>query len=740
MTTSDFIIFSAKKIKITDEGKKKIIGLPVGWDKITKSSIQEGHKVLCVRTGKLNNITVVDFDSVKAYDKAIAKFPELKEFFTIKTPRGYHIYSKYNECIKTTTDTKLKIDIRNDGAFVFGSGSVREDGEQYMDLIQGDLSLELSDEIIKYVSKKPKKNKATTTPTIKEEKNKLSKIKEICDTISTNILKEYDSWLKIIWAMRNCPEIDEAFARKISSKASNYTIEGFDAVYLNNKNGRDIKTATLYYYAKKSNSKRFYEIVRKHDKYIYKQTTVIDIADRFIELVGDNIVCDLHEDLLVWNGNKWRVDKCGDLITNMIEAVMIPYYTDELENILKKMETTTDKDLTEELENNKDAIQQVISDLNSYTTMTHIFKTVKRKAKTTEQDILFNMLESQDNNLHFRNGVLNLVTEEFRQRDKYDYMTMNMSWDYETDDKKISASITEDIKSMLKKMDTDPIICDFIKSWLFYCLTGSTELQKFLIQLGEDASNGKSTLFSIMNKCFEFYTYKLDSKVFDIGYTSAHKQFVTLITKPVRFAYIEELGSKQIDGQLVKDTTDGEINVNVMYKNSAVVKSQAKINVASNGIPNIKMDNGVKRRMKIKECKSQFLDGLDEDDYENRKFMKDERILIKFECDEYKNAFLKVLLPYKNVTIPDELNNYTNEIQGECDPFKSALEDHFIITGLEDDRTNVGEIETTLKSGSYNPKTIKSNMRRIGYKVNISLYYIKKKGCYTGLRMKNDGE
>lgn len=740
MTTSDFIIFSAKKIKITDEGKKKIIGLPVGWDKITKSSIQEGHKVLCVRTGKLNNITVVDFDSVKAYDKAIAKFPELKEFFTIKTPRGYHIYSKYNECIKTTTDTKLKIDIRNDGAFVFGSGSVREDGEQYMDLIQGDLSLELSDEIIKYVSKKPKKNKATTTPTIKEEKNKLSKIKEICDTISTNILKEYDSWLKIIWAMRNCPEIDEAFARKISSKASNYTIEGFDAVYLNNKNGRDIKTATLYYYAKKSNSKKFYEIVRKHDKYIYKQTTVIDIADRFIELVGDNIVCDLHEDLLVWNGNKWRVDKCGDLITNMIEAVMIPYYTDELENILKKMETTTDKDLTEELENNKDAIQQVISDLNSYTTMTHIFKTVKRKAKTTEQDILFNMLESQDNNLHFRNGVLNLVTEEFRQRDKYDYMTMNMSWDYETDDKKISASITEDIKSMLKKMDTDPIICDFIKSWLFYCLTGSTELQKFLIQLGEDASNGKSTLFSIMNKCFEFYTYKLDSKVFDIGYTSAHKQFVTLITKPVRFAYIEELGSKQIDGQLVKDTTDGEINVNVMYKNSAVVKSQAKINVASNGIPNIKMDNGVKRRMKIKECKSQFLDGLDEDDYENRKFMKDERILKKFECDEYKNAFLKVLLPHKTVTIPDELNNYTNEIQGECDPFKSALEDHFIITGLEDDRTNVGEIETTLKSGSYNPKTIKSNMRRIGYKVNISLYYIKKKGCYTGLRMKNDGE
>jgi len=741
MTGSDFIRFSAKKIKIDDEGKKKIIGLPIGWEKITETSIQEGHKVLCVRTGKLNNITVVDFDSVKAYDKAIVKFPELKEFFTIKTPRGYHIYSKYNECIKTTTDKKLKIDIRNDGAFVFGSGSVREDGEEYTDLIQGDLSLELSDEIIKYVSKKTKKKKTTTTPNIKEEKNQLSKIKEICDSISTNILYEYDSWLKIMWAMRNCPEIDEAFARKISSKASNYTEDGFNAVYNTNKHGRDIKPATLYYYAKISNAKKFYEIVRKHDKHIYKETGVIDIADRFIELVGDNIVCDLNEELLIWNGNKWRVDKCGDLITNMIEEVMLSYYKGELHTILKEIEMVTDKDLADELENNKENIQQVIGDINNYNILQHISKTVRRKAKTSEQDILFNMLETQDNNLHFRNGVLNLVTEEFRQRDKYDYMTLHLSWDYETDNSKINPAITEDINSMFKKMDTDPIICDFMKAWLFYCLTGSTELQKFLIQLGEDASNGKSTLFSIMNKCFEFYTYKLDSKVFDIGYTQAHKQFITLITKPVRFAYIEELGTKQIDSQLIKDITEGEINVNVMYKNSAVVKAQAKINVGSNGIPNIKIDNGVKRRMKIKECKSQFLDGLEEDDYKNRQFIKDERILKKFICDEYKNAFLKVLLPHKKVTIPDELNNYTNEIQGECDPFKAALEEHFIITGLEDDRTSVGEIETTLKSGSYNPKTIKSNMRRIGYKVNISLYYNKKKGCYTGLRMKNgEGE
>ena len=351
-------------------------------------------------------------------------------------------------------------------------------------------------------------------------------------------------------------------------------------------------------------------------------------------------------------------------------------------------------------------------------------------------------LKNKNYNLHFKNGVLIVMTGEFRKKDKYDYMTLALSWDYETDESKIDQAITDEINTMFKKMDTEPEINKFIKEWLFYCLTGSTDEQILLVQLGEDASNGKSTLFSIMSICFEFYTYKLDSKVFDIGYAQAHKQFVNLITKPVRFAYIEELGAKQQDSQLLKDTTDGEINVNVMYENSSVVKTQAKLNVGSNGIPNIKTDNGVKRRMKIKECVSQFKGDVTEDDYEKRIFVRDESLKEKFYNDDYKNAFLRILLNHrtKKLKIPDALNKYTDEIQNECDPFKTALEEHFIITQDEADRTNVSEIQNTLSSNSFNPKTIKSNMRRLGFKINVNLTYEAKKGCYTGIRLKNHNE
>ena len=747
MDTERFICFTAKKIHLNEDGKKKVKGLPLEWNKLDKSVIKEGHKVLCIRTGKLNNITVIDFDSVEAYDKAIKKYPELKNYFTVKTPRGYHIYGKYTPDLKTTSNTKRKIDVRNDDGFCFCAGSVREDGEGWSEFIQGDVNQEFSSEFLKYVGKKPKKTKTLTTPTMKEEKNQLKKIEKICDNISTSLLTEYDSWLKIVWGMRNCDDISYEFAKKISMKASNYTDEGFDKVYKDTKYGNQIKVNTLYYYSKQSDSKKFFEICRDSDKNAHRELSVIDIANRFIELVGDNIVCNMSEDLLIWTGTKWRLDKSGDLITNMIEEVMLEYYTGFRDNIRKEHDELASKsgDNTErlaELKSQHSDYEDAIDSINSITQITAIYRTVKRKSKIVEHDINFNMLESQNNNLHFKNGVLNVMTGEFRKKDKYDYMTLALSWNFEPDKKKIDPAITDEINTMFYKMDTEPEINKFVKEWLFYCLTGSTDEQILLIQLGEDASNGKSTLFSIMSICFEFYTYKLDSKVFDIGYAQAHKQFVNLITKPVRFAYIEELGTKQQDAQLLKDTTDGEINVNVMYENSQVVKTQAKLNVGSNGIINIKTDNGVKRRMKMKECKSQFKEGVTEDDYENRIFVRDESLKERFYNDDYKNAFLHILLEHrtKKIVIPEALKSYTDEIQNECDPFKCALEEHFIITNEEADRTNILEIQNALSSGSYNPKIIKSNMRRLGFKIQVNLHYENKKGCYVGIRLKTEGE
>ena len=735
--------FTAEAIVIGEEGKKKVKGLPSGWQLLTEDNIKQhisldkGHKVKCIRTGKLNNITVIDFDTPTAYKKAIKKYPELNTFFTTKTPRGYHVYGNYNANIKTSTNKLKKIDVRNDGGFVFGVGTIREDGEIYKNFVEGDLNNDFPQEFLDYVVHQKEKKKNKVTSNIKEEKNTTQKEELILDMIHTKYISSYDSWLKIMWAMRSDDEVSEVLAKRISKKADNYNDESFKKIWNDTKYGKEISKKTYYYYAKKSNEKQFYKICQQHDSC---QASTIAIANMFIELAGDSVVCDMNECIYVFDNalKKWRVDSSGDITCNLIEDIMIPYYTLLKDSINKEHDNCamSDEKKAEELYAKYKNCETILGMIDSLANGSTLYKVIRRKIKAVEHDIRFNMLESQTNNLHFKNGVLDVMTGVFRQKDKYDYMTLSLSWNYIEDIKKIDTTVLNDVKSIFHKMELNENINNFIKSWLFYCLTGSTDKQIFLFQLGESAANGKSTMFSIMSKCFEFYTFKLDSKVFDLGYQSAHKQFIKLITHPVRFAYIEEIGEKRIDGQLLKDTVDGEINVNAMYGNADVCKSQAKINIAGNGIVSVKIDNGVSRRMKVKECVSQFLPTQEVDDYENMIFVCDESLAKKFENDMYKNALLHILLEHKNLVVPDEVNKYTTEIQSDCDPFKNELDKHFIFTEEETDRTSVDEIEEFLKK--YSSKGIKTNMRRIGYKLDINKTHNKKKGCYLKIRLKKD--
>jgi len=109
------------------EEKKKPMGMPKHAE-INKDNFLEycnnSHKAAAIITGKMSNITVIDFDDKDCYKTMTAKYPDLKKYRTIKTNKGYHIYCKYDPNIISTTDalsTYPKVDIRNDGGIIFCS-------------------------------------------------------------------------------------------------------------------------------------------------------------------------------------------------------------------------------------------------------------------------------------------------------------------------------------------------------------------------------------------------------------------------------------------------------------------------------------------------------------------------------------------------------------------------------------------------------------------------------------------
>ena len=119
-----------QKIQLISNSKKPVLGK---WKK-TKEDLKGNYGIL---TGIDNNITVIDIDF---YDKDGNTFNEedslfLKRFgsdyvnkfntMTQKTANGgYHLIFQYDEDIKQTSNSNNQIDVRNDGGYIVGYGSV----------------------------------------------------------------------------------------------------------------------------------------------------------------------------------------------------------------------------------------------------------------------------------------------------------------------------------------------------------------------------------------------------------------------------------------------------------------------------------------------------------------------------------------------------------------------------------------------------------------------------------------
>ena len=126
-TLANYVRFTIPKITtyLNDEGKekKKPIDMPKKWTEIItkenyKQYIKTTDKVMCLLTGKINDLTVIDFDKKEVYELALQTYPELKTYKTIQTKRGYHIYCKYDASIKTRAANALinydGVDVAND--------------------------------------------------------------------------------------------------------------------------------------------------------------------------------------------------------------------------------------------------------------------------------------------------------------------------------------------------------------------------------------------------------------------------------------------------------------------------------------------------------------------------------------------------------------------------------------------------------------------------------------------------
>jgi len=765
-----FVKFSCQRLERDAKGKKEMKPWEPRWKKpnpedpngkkVYKSKEEyakmynPADKVKCILTGKINNITVFDFDKEGTYEDCIGKHPELKQAYTVKTSKGFHIYCKYNPDYKTTANTKVGIDIRNDDALVFGNGTKTEFNTSYVMLDnEKRLDLEMPRSFYeKVVPTKPKKTKKKLVlkqaDDSKEEAATFAK--KVLQIIKPEYIDEMNNFQRIVWAMKN-----EGFTledvEKVAKKSQHYDKETFDEWFAKTKlwdsktNKTPCKLGTLIHFAKLSDEKKFYDLYIQHKSSSELNRSDIGLAKTYLEILGDNLFYQ-DQKLYIYLDGEWVCDcPAGYKVRNNFLVEMKNYYqklTEEVNNQINEIENEEGREQeVEELLKQICEIKSCESHIEKVNTLSNIISAIKTLMATVKDEIVFDTNEEQLYNINFKNGVFDLKTNTFRPRTKDDYVSMYLSWDYQPE------IITDEARAELvdgfRKIEPDDERRKCLISYLAYSLTGDCSKQKYINLVGYSSSNGKSHTFKMMSRCFEFYTKKLGSGIFNVGNAKRHKEIIHLHNKPVRFAYIEELDNKkELDADYMKDIVDGDkVPIELMYGTSVDVKLQAKIATSSNGDCNIKMDEAVLRRMVNIYLNSRFID-TEIDDWEKRIFVKKEGAEKMFDCPIMKNAVFELLtqFKYKEFVVPTSVKTDTKDAADILNDFKERFEENFEITKDPADVVNKNDFMEVLQIKKPDLRKTINQMRMCGVDYNKEKKNDKVKGCFIGIRQKEPDE
>ena len=651
------------------EFKKKPIGLP-NWRTINKDNctfFNTGNAYAIV-TGEQSNLTIIDFDNSSEYDRLIEKHPDLKLYKTIKTNKGYHIWFKYDNDFKTTTDCFKEykgVDVRNDAGIVFCPPTkyTLPDGKivEYIDM-GGDIE-KPPDYLISYVKKinetikEPIKEKPTIeTKTI--EPKQIIKNDIVDKMLYLNLLDgkangTWDDWRNVALSMRWITSYEHfnQFSKINKSKYDkNETIDMWNSI---KEKYEGSSLATLYVYAKEYDKEKY--------NLYFNYFISIEKMSKGALTIAESISHKLERHLK-WSHDKWYMFyKKTNLWIETKEPSHIIVQTIHKHidySIQIKINERTKTDDSEGQKRITDEIQKY-SKMYSEVDKSGFYSMITKHLKTILYDDLF--YQKLDNNpykLAFLDGIYDFKENKFvKGFNDYDYITKTIPFEYSIP----TETETTFVKDIIFK------ICNCNKSHMDYylgvlgqALIGDAELEKALyFCVGVGGNNGKTLVLEALGDIMPNYVSKIERRTFEKGYAKAHKHLAG--TKGMRIVYVEELSEKEQEIEILKEIGDGKnLKNEIMFGTDELINVMFKLFLLANCGANMKVDGGIGNRYRQLCHNSKFDKDTTEDNYDKLNFVQDKTLagLLK---GEYKHALIKLFLDagheytktYK-LQIPDE--------------------------------------------------------------------------------------
>ncbi len=629
----------------------------------------------------LNPNPILD-KALEVVEKAKSKYPY---FLSSSKNLPHFLFRGDTESLLDRLSTNYKIDnaseyieILNGGWSYFPLDGIIYNPENpvpTLEEIKGFMGLEI------IVNKKKEENKRkikVLDEGIESDEDKNEYIENLLDCIKNEGEGiHYDDYIRIIWGLRNHSSYNYNSALQFSSRSSKHDKTIFKSLWNKTKEGNTL--GTVHYYAKKHNPDKY----KKLYKPLQLKPTEEGLTKLFLELEGETVSYS-NETIYLYK-KEWEADCRKKLkLKSLIRTTLNGFIISLLEVNQHKEES--------QLHLNKIHLK-----LHQRKTIDNIAELLTQDLATLNLDIEFDTNREQLYNIQFNNGLYDLKKMAFRKRTKKDFITKKLKWDY---DPNISKYALDEIKDFFRKLQPNEKQRRFSLGWLARCLDGNLGQSKFKMNIGYTAENGKSTEFNIHSLIFPIYSYKLSANFFSLDNSKRHKELIHLLRNPIRFSYIEELRQNKLDGDFLKEFSDGKINCEIMYGESITKTIQATLNTCANKDFNIDSDNGVQRRGVLQYYKSEFKNKYTEDNYKNNTFLKKLDYFKRYEDDDkLKNAYFYLLLQhYKEYEIPKENETLFNDIAEEYDPLSSDFNATFEITKDNNDILSKNEVFENLKA------------------------------------------
>jgi hypothetical protein len=583
--------------------------------------------------------------------------------------------------------------------------------------------------------------KPETNTTVKNTSVSVDQGDALLDLIHIKYWTNRNDWLNLIWACvdKFGMEAGTKIAQKYSAMVPGYENDGEDVakVAADFRDGK-VTWGTAHHYAKKSDPDGYYRLTARKIKGSDEM-----LAQLFMELRRNDIVSSSLGDYFVHHNNSWRkVDerKGKDFLKRLIYIDLEQEVTAASNALLKQLieiENAHGRDCDQftPVEDQLNELAKIKEKLERATGIDGIFNRVKGHLAMLENEIQFDTGSDQYYNIQFNNGVYELDTKTFRPRRKTDYITMKLNWDYAPD---YDQDCYDEIHDYFKKIQPDEEQRHFTVGWLAQSMNGDVSGEKFKVNVGKTAGNGKSTEMINHAKVFPIYSAKLAAETFCLDYSKAHKQLYDLVHKPARFVYIEEMRQSKLDENLLKEFVTGKgFTIEIMYGTKVVVDLQGKLITCSQHDPNANIDQGLLRRGLLQEYSSRFRDEYKTDNYETHQYRRVQGWDKRFDEDKYKLAYFHYLLAhYDDFKIPEKNLNAFKETLEEYDESTQIYENHFEQTGHDKDRISkdrVMEIMAGHKITSW--RTILGKMKLAGFEYSKTMRADNgKKGCFVGVK------